>query len=471
MARKPALSLETLTPLGAEKLARILLDEADANAALRKRVTAALAATQGPDALAKQIDRRLAALERARAVIPWEKERSLAEDLDATVKIIAGEVLPLDPARAVACLLRFVDTHGRVFDRIDDSSGRIQEVYWRATQALPGMVEKLPAEDAAQLPGRLLLSLERDTHGLAVGMAKAVVPLLPVAELAAWDRQLAQQEKSHPDVLEIRQAIADARGDLDGYLAVEARRPEWRQDPLAAAERLLAAGRLPEALEWCRRERKGGLIVVSAADLAEGRMRPATGLERARLEARILEAMKDRPAAQALRWATFERSLDADILRDYLGKLDDFVDEEERSRAFAFAASCPQPYSALAFFLAWPELERAARLVLDRRAEWDGRHYDLLGSAAATLEFDFPLAATVLYRALLADILGRGKSQAYRHGVRYLAKLAELAERLPPGASDLPDHDAYCADIKKAHGRKSGFWALVDSRSLPSPGG
>ncbi|TWB22819.1 hypothetical protein FBZ89_103450 [Nitrospirillum amazonense] len=65
MARKPALSVESLVALGPEKLAQIILDEAADSAPFRKRVNAALAALKGPDAVAKLVDRRLAALERA----------------------------------------------------------------------------------------------------------------------------------------------------------------------------------------------------------------------------------------------------------------------------------------------------------------------------------------------------------------------------------------------------------------------
>ncbi|WP_425332431.1 hypothetical protein [Rhodoblastus sphagnicola] len=56
--------------------------------------------------------------------------------------------------------------------------------------------------------------------------------------------------------------MAQARGDLDQFLALEARRPDWRQDPFRSAERLLAAGRLDEALSWARREHRGGLAYV-----------------------------------------------------------------------------------------------------------------------------------------------------------------------------------------------------------------
>ncbi|MDR3439682.1 DUF6880 family protein [Telmatospirillum sp.] len=463
MARKSAASLDALILLGAEKLAQVILDEAETNPSFRKRVTAALVSTKGPDAVAKLIDRRLAALERARAMVAWEKERAFAEDLGATVETITKELGPLSPVHAVQRLLRFVDSHGSVFDRIDDSNGRIQDVYWQASEAIPDFVGKLPPEELARLPERLQVSLGKDTHGLAPRIGIAVAPLLPETVLAAWDAML-QKHDDAAGFVEIRQAIADARGDLDEFLALEVRRPEWRQEPLKAAERLLAANRLDEALLWVRREKKGGVAFATESDIADGRINRVHDLERVRLEARILEAMKDRPAAQALRWAAFEATLDADILRDYIRKLDDFIEDEEQDRAFAVAAASPHPYTALAFFIAWPRLDLASKLVLEKREFWDGRHYGALGDSAAALEEDFPLAATVLYRVLLNAILARAKSPAYGHGARYLAKLGELGERIPED-SGLENHATYFLGLKKAHGRKVGFWSIVDGKN------
>ncbi|MCB2106927.1 MAG: hypothetical protein KDE14_04460 [Rhodobacteraceae bacterium] len=152
MARKPQLTPDTLAALGVQRLARIVLDEAERVPAFRKRVVAALASTAGPDAVAKLIDRRLLALERARAMVGWEKERAFAEDLDATVRVITQELAPLSPIHAVQRLLRFVGGHDRVFERIDDSSGRIQDVYWRAAGAVPEIIAKILPRDLAQIP-------------------------------------------------------------------------------------------------------------------------------------------------------------------------------------------------------------------------------------------------------------------------------------------------------------------------------
>ena len=50
MARLPALNEDALLKLGSEKLARLVIDEANRNAAFRKLVAAALAGIRGPAA-------------------------------------------------------------------------------------------------------------------------------------------------------------------------------------------------------------------------------------------------------------------------------------------------------------------------------------------------------------------------------------------------------------------------------------
>ena len=463
MARKAALSLDGLSALGAEKLAALILEETEVNAAFTKRVKAALAGVQGPDAVVRLIDRRLAALNRARGFVDWDKARDFAADLGATVDTIAGELGQHHPTQAIQLLLRFIDTHVTVFDRADDSDGRIQEVYWHAAELASDFVQNLPIDQRDWLPDRLLASLAIDEHGLTDRVCIAVAPLLPAPVLDIWDEHLRSIETPENAVTDIRQAIADARGDVDGYLVLESHKPGWRQNPMAAAERLRAAGRLDEALAWVRRPRKGGLGFATATDIADGRIHRVHDLEKVRLEARILEEMQDRPAAQKLRWAAFETSLSADLLREYLRKLDDFIEHEEQERAFAVVAATKNVYTALDFFIDWPKLDLAAKLVIDKRDIWDGRLYDVLPGAAAALAYDFPVSATILYRALLDDILTRARSKAYGHGARYLARLTELGDHVADAAL-VETHDAYFARLKQRHGRKAAFWDLTGKR-------
>ncbi len=66
-----------------------------------------------------------------------------------------------------------------------------------------------------------------------------------------------------------------------------------------------------------------------------------------------------------------------------------------------------------------------------------------------------------MIRIHLDDILGRGRSQAYTHGAVYLTELDQLAER-PELAGLDPAPGAYREALKRRHGRKYGFWDLVE---------
>ncbi len=485
MARKPAYSIETLMPLGAEKLARIILGEVEKNVAFKKIVAAALAGVKGPEAVAKLIDRRLSALERAKGFIDWEKAPSFGKELVATVNTINGELGAASADMAIDRLLRFLATHRQVFDRSDDSSGWIQRAYEDAAGAFEALTSRLDPKNLDALPEKIMAALGDSEHGYLGTVAEAVIPRLPKPTLKRWDENLISDQKKFEDtpnnpknrmynwerqlrfsqILDLRQIIAAAHQDLDGLIALELKKPPHMQDTLAVATTLLAAGRAKEALEWVRKEKSANVRVLTEIDLADG-IAPyyPTDLKRIQLEAAILEALGDSKAAQELRWTTFERLLDAGILREYIAKLGDFEEFEALERAFEHALKSNLAYLALEFLLEWPKPDLAAKLVTERHATWDGRHYGILAPAAKALEADHPLAASILYRALLNDILERAKAKAYGHGGDYLARLDELSKDVNTEAfrsAGIDDHATYRLQVKKAHGRKAGFWAVA----------
>ncbi len=144
MARKSALTTDKLKDLGTDKLAQLVLDEADRNAGFRRQVKAALAGKSGPEAIAKLIDRRLFWLARAKSFIEWDKARAVADDLRSMTDTITSELSPAAPALAIDRLLRFIATHEQVFERVDDSSGRVQDVYYQAIHATGDLAPNLP---------------------------------------------------------------------------------------------------------------------------------------------------------------------------------------------------------------------------------------------------------------------------------------------------------------------------------------
>ena len=465
MARKPALSIDKLKDLGAGTLARLVLVEAERNAGFRRQVKTALAGKDGPEAIAKLIDRRLSGLVRAKSFVDWEKARAFADDLRSLTDTITSELGSASPALAIDRLLRFVATHGQVFERVDDSSGRVQDVYYGSIHDIGVLAQNLPTEEADSLPDKIMAALGETTHGYLTDVTNAVAPHLPQDTLARWDAELtgaiaerrAEEAAQQSDGwlysmttqwAEMRQTIALARGDLDLLIALEAAKKPHMQDTLGIAEALHGAGRAAEALEWVRKP--GRRSFGEDDDLSPLRIA---------LEARILETTGDRLEAQALRWRCFEAGLSADILRNYLKGLPDFDDMEVEDRAFAIARQHASPESALQFFLDWQRLDRAADLIVSNRQHWNGGDWHTLPKIASLLEHDHPLAATILYRALLDDILIKARSKAYGHGAKYLAKLTWLADAANVNRpTEMPDHETYLAALKADHPRKSGLW-------------
>ena len=82
MASKKTVTLENLAALGPQRLAAILVEIAEGDAEIKRRLRLELAAEVGGDAIAAEIGKRLATLRTARSFIDWEKARDFAKELD-----------------------------------------------------------------------------------------------------------------------------------------------------------------------------------------------------------------------------------------------------------------------------------------------------------------------------------------------------------------------------------------------------
>jgi hypothetical protein len=72
-------------------------------------------------------------------------------------------------------------------------------------------------------------------------------------------------------------------------------------------------------------------------------------------------------------------------------------------------------------------LDKAAALVVERFAELDGDHYEILSPAADALAAKHPLVAILLLRAMIEFALKENRVKRYRHAARHLAECASLA--------------------------------------------
>jgi len=82
MPSKKTVTLHNLAVLGAERLAAILVDLAEADAKVKRRLRLELAAQVGGDSIAGEIGKRITALRKARSFVDWQKPRDFVKDLD-----------------------------------------------------------------------------------------------------------------------------------------------------------------------------------------------------------------------------------------------------------------------------------------------------------------------------------------------------------------------------------------------------
>ena len=359
MAKKP-LNAKNLAALGADRLAALLLEITKGNASAKRRLRLELAGVDGPAQAAVEIRKRLTTLAGSQAFIDWQGRNAFAADLDGQRRAIVEQVGRKDPKIGWDLIWQFVALANGIYERCDDSTGRVQGVFHTACEDLIDLAESA-APDPVELADRLAEALRDDDYGHYPTLIPGLAPILGPSGLRHLKSRIDAPGTGGSDIYVLRHAleqIADAEGDVDGYIAQHSSRA--RKVPQIAAQiahRLLKAGRVDEA--WA---------AINAADPGGGD-RDEYDWEETRIG--ILNAMGRQDEAQSFRWQCFTQSLSLDHLRAYLKQLPDFEDVEAEERAMRHVIGFPDVHMALQFLILWPSLDHAAKLVRARRGnQW-----------------------------------------------------------------------------------------------------
>ncbi|AHG47402.1 hypothetical protein RLEG12_30910 [Rhizobium leguminosarum bv. trifolii CB782] len=474
MAAKTTLNAKNLEALGAQRLAELLIEISMGSAAHKRRLRMELAGNQGSAEVAREVRKRLASIARARSFIEWHKVKAVNADLETQRSTIVTVVAADDPKEAFDLIWQFLAVADSIFERSNSGDSVFIETFHQAC-ADAGVIASAAGIGIDVLADKIFTALQDNDHGQYDPLIAEMLPALGddglehlKSRLVQWsneaeekpddaDREVFGNGPIYRDEIDANhrqmtarialQEIADAQNDVDAFIA---QLPEQTlRAPMIAAEiadRLLLAGRAEDAL-----------TILDGAD-HRGRFELPFEWQRARVEA--LAALGRGEEAQAYQWQCFEQSLNGEHLRAFLRRLPDFDDIEAEEKAFAFVHGFPDVHPALAFFLTWPALAEAAKLISNRHAELDGNLYELMTPAAEVLKEKHPLAATMLLRAMIGFALDYGRSSRYKHAARHLAECASLAPHIDDFGSARP-HDAYVAELKRKHGNKHGFWSLL----------
>ena len=447
MASKLTLNAKNLEALGAARLAELLLELSNGDAAAKRQLRLALAAGSSVEEAAQEVRKRLASIARSGTYIDWRKRKTLVSDLQAQHRAITGPIAAADAAIALDLLWRYLDLADGLLARSSDSTGTLADLFGAAMADVVPLAAAAGADPLA-LADHLFELLAANDYGQFDGLLPAVAAALGEPGLARLEALILQQGLL--DGQRVMLQIAEARGDLDAYLArVPAQELQWPDGAAAVADRFLAAGRAEEALA----------ILDQAAQAAKAW--PAPQWTDSRIA--VLDALGRSDEAQELRWQGFGRTLSIPYLRAYLKRLPAFEDVDAEERAFALVESHPSPIEVLSFLVAWPALPRAASYVIHHwdQDSWDGEDQAPLAAAAERLSGGYPLAATLLYRQLLVEALWLGGAKRYRQAVSHLGTCKDLAAAIADWQG-LADHGAFVAGLKEAFSMNWSVRALIE---------
>jgi hypothetical protein len=458
MATRKKVSKDKLCKLGAEALSELLIEESDRNAALKQRLVLLLASQEGPNAVAKEVRKRIATFARSTSFVDWKAVRKFEQDLRLPLAAIVRQIAPADREQALELMWRFLDLSESCMERCDDSSGVIGGLFRDAVDWLGDIASNHPS-----LPDTFVDDvferLQRNGYGIYDNLLTAVHPALSAANIDDLRQRLKNWHEAALGGSNSRkmgaiaaklglQALADAEGDVDSY--IETHDANSLSNPAivaCVATRLVAAGRAKEALSYLDDaipEGEFGFIEWNDARIA------------------ALAASGDEAGAQNRRWQMFQRTLDDRYLREYLRELPDFEDVDAEQKALAWAETAEDVHRALALLTYWPAHDRASRLVLSRISEMDGNAYYILSPVAESLQAKYPLAAVLLRRSLIEATLNGAKSTRYKHAVRHMLEIDGL-DRQITNYGEHESHEEFLSRIRQKHSRKRGFWSMVES--------
>lgn len=475
---KKTLNKVNLEKLGADKLAALVMELVQGSAALQRRARMELSAAQGPKDVAADLRKRFASLRRATSYVHWRKQRALVKDLYSLLGLIENSIAPQDATEAFELLWSFVQLAPSIHERTDDSNGAVGEVFRHAVAMIADVSPRI-SMNPQTLAERILDAVTESGFGEFDGIIPATAEALgpeglehlkqvatiwadtapTPAEIAAYQR-FGLSSSPTEAVRRMKQSscsiiladVADAQGDVDAYIARYS--PEQLTYGTIApdvARRLLAAGRVQQAYDVSRR---------AMAREAESTFRMFNS-DLDEVYEDCLEEMGKTDDLKAHLWTTFEQRLCERALRKYLKLLPDFDDIEAEEKALDMIADHPQLNLALKLLIEWPAHDRAAKLVLARVHELDGNDYTTLTHSADALAARHPLAAILIRRAMVEDTLTGAKFKRYRHAARHLAE-CQLSDLELSAYGTFPTHSRFIEGLRQEHGRKYGFWTLVD---------
>lgn len=441
-------------------LVAVLLELAKDHQAVQARL-ARMQLADRPDKLAAGFRKTLTAWRRSSKFFTYREAGEFGRTLEAWLDQIDRELLPQDPAAALALFESFIEADGAFFERADDSDGCIGDAVRAACRHWLQAAARCETP-ASEWPGRLVRLVSDDQYGAREELLRRAELLLDEPALRAL---VAQFEFRMASALS-----APASGDgpphevfkISAALSLLA---EALRDPDVKVRAVLSYSPQPNAMQQ-KDFAEAYLDVDRPTDALTWLQGPWGHMEDTRqsLESDALGRLGRYDESAPIRQSLFERSISVFDLHRWLEHLPDASRHEALERARQLALDHDDPTTAATLLLDIGDDESAEAMLLAEPARIRGDNYGAQVPLAQALQAHQRLRGeTAIYRALLTAILTRAYARAYGHAARYWARLREIAAT-GTGLLPLESHEDFEAAIRSRHARKTAFWAHVNGK-------
>lgn len=439
-------------------LVSALLELAQDDEAVQARL-ARMQLVDRPDILAAGFRKTLTAWRRSTKFHTYREAGQFGRTLESWLDQVARELLPKDPATALALFESFIEADATFFECADDSGGCVGDAVRAACRHWLEAAARCKTP-ASVWPGRLVRLVSDDQYGAREELLRRAELLLDETALRAL---VVQFESRMASTLAAPAADDGPSHEVFKISAALSLLSEALRDPDVRVRAVLSYSPQPNAIQK-EEFARAYLNVDRPSDALTWLQGPWGHMETTRqsMESDALARLGRHSESAPIRQGLFERSLSVFDLHRWLEHLPDASRAEALQRARQMAFDHDDPTTAATLLLEIGDDEGAEAKLLAAPARIHGENYGALLSLAMALQVrQRRRGETAIYRALLTAILNRAYARAYGHAARYWARLREIAAT---GVDMLPlaPHEEFEAAIRSRHARKVAFWAYVN---------
>jgi hypothetical protein len=412
-------------------------------------------AAYNPKDLYTILNKQITSIKSSKRFIDYHESHGMACKIHRINSGVDRSLVKQSPELAIKLCKKLIEIDSSIFERADDSNGDISESYYDTYEILDEAFyhSDLPVEQIAEY---LFDIYTHDDYGvrshilnyfnksLKKGVDKRLEELVLTNKL---DRYM----KVHA-----LKVIADVRNDVEYYIRIAKEYNEEDKSKIPdneicdVARRLNKAFRGDEAIE-----------LLKNLDFNEYHYSKGANLL---IEAYKLNGEDDK--AQKVLWKRFESLL---LSQDYLEYIK-LSSEEERKIALAKAIELTKAQDNIAVSLQFlyniQEYDLIENLIFENTKQLNAYDYSLYRKLSTDLAKNGKyLAATLLRRELVNNVLTKAISKYYKYAVSDLKKAREFSFKVTDW-HNFDDHAGFMEVIEENHKRKTAFWHKVNEMIL-----